>query len=76
MSTRGQVFQACQPAITAALELAVAERRLPAGEAVTGITDRTTALILAARELTDLVDSMEPGEMPRSWRREREARAS
>jgi hypothetical protein len=70
MSTRGEVIRATAPVIAAALALAVDERRNPGGIDVRRVDDATALLIDAARRLTELVDGLEPGDVPRAWRRE------
>ena len=76
MTTRFQVLRACEPLITAALDLAAADRHLPAGAAVRTVTDRQALLIRAALEVADLHAALEPGELPRSWRRDTEGKSA
>jgi hypothetical protein len=75
-STRGEVIRATAPVITAALALAVDERRNPGGIDVRRVDDATALLIDAARRLTELVDGLEPGDVPRAWRRDQERRSA
>jgi hypothetical protein len=76
MSTKFEVLRACEPLITAALDLAAADRHLPSGGAVRQVTDRQAALIRAALALADLHADLEPGELPRSWRRDTEGKTA
>jgi hypothetical protein len=76
MSTRFEVLRACEPLITAAMDLAAAERHLPNGAVVRQVTDRQAALVRAACDVADLVSALEPGERPRSWRRDPEGRTA
>jgi hypothetical protein len=76
MSTRGEVAQSVNRACTAAMKLSWLERQLPAPSAIKAVNAAEGEFILAARALTEMVDDLEPGEMPRDWRREREQRAS
>jgi hypothetical protein len=76
MSTRGEVAQSLNRACTAAAKLSWLERCLPAPSVIPAVNTAERDFILAARALTEMVDSLSPGEMPRDWRREREQRAS
>lgn len=69
MSNRFEVLRACEPLITAALDMALAERKLPAGQSVRNYEDRVAGLIQQVHAVSGLLDELEPGEMPRSWRR-------
>ena len=76
MSTRGEVAQGINRAATAALKLTWLERGLPAPSVIPAVNTAERDFILAARALTEMVDDLEPGEMPRDWRRDRERQAS
>lgn len=76
MSTRGEVIRATTPLVTAALQVAVDERRYPGGIDVRRIDDSTAVLIRLARNLTEMVDALEAGDIPKAWRREPERAAS
>lgn len=71
MTTRGEVIRGCEPVIKAALRIAADERDFPAGEAVRQVNGGIAGLIHAARDLTALVDDLDPGDVPPSWRRAR-----
>ena len=70
MSKRGDVLRATFPVITASLRVAADEREFPGGLDVRRVDDSTAVLIRAARNLTEMVDALEPGDVPRAWRRD------
>lgn len=77
MSKRFDVVRGAEPLVTAAVDYLAASRHMPNGQAVAMVERNLAALIHAAREFMDSVDSLEAGEMPRSWRRpEQEARSA
>ena len=77
MSTRFEAIRESQNLLTAAMDVLAAERHYPQGSAVRKVEDGTACLVHAARQFVAVVDSLEPGEMPVSWRpRERQEQAS
>jgi hypothetical protein len=75
-ATRFDVLRATVPVVTAALAVALDERRNPGGVSVHRAEDATGALIREARRLTETVDALGAGDIPKAWRRDDEQVAS
>lgn len=68
MTTRADVALRIHSHVTAALELASAERKLNEPGGVPAMSAAEAALIRSARRLTEAVDDLAPGDAPKGWR--------
>jgi hypothetical protein len=75
-ATRGDAARAMWAAGTAAVSLLLAERRLPAPAATQAVNRAEIEFIHAALDFAEVYAAMDPAEMPKSWRRDPERRAS
>jgi hypothetical protein len=76
MSTAGDIARLCNHAKRAALQLTCAEMGLPAPSVIPAVNAAQRDLIAACRAVTEAVDALPAGEMPREWRQPRERKAS